>query len=162
MCIRDRNYTADNGTVSFQTTFTNASIGMLILYTLADVPNPTLFLEQYDMESGEYVEPSETAGREGYYEFRATLGDLADQEYTVSMNYRIWDEALYTIEMQTFTETVDADLAEWETILGIYIDRFACYVDINATVEDRNGDIVNVSLVWMDAVSYTHLTLPTT
>ena len=57
------NYTADNGTVSFQTTFTNTSIGMLILYTLADVPNPTLVIEQYDMESGEYVEPSPTVRR---------------------------------------------------------------------------------------------------
>ena len=64
----------------------------------------------------------------------------------------IWDESFYTIEMQSYYRNRRCRPCRVGDHPRNLHRQTACYVDINATVEDRNGEIVYVSLVWMDGL----------
>ena len=146
---------SENGTTSTYLQPGHQS-GLEATWVLSEIPSP-------DIELNGPEEP-----QEGWYDIEISLGGLSDQNYTMAIHVYL-DGMLHGIGADVqIPETAD-DYYDSEQI---WIDRFACEIEVFVAVHDRNGLESNNSTLAMEGlcaqpeivlepVSYTHLTLPT-
>ncbi|MEL0332065.1 MAG: hypothetical protein VW982_07605 [Candidatus Poseidoniales archaeon] len=126
---------SDNGTISTYLQPGHES-GLAATWVLSEIPVPEIALNGTE-------EP-----QEGWHDIEIFLGGLSDQNYTMAIHVYL-DGMLYGSGTDVqIPETAD----EYHHSDQIWIDRFACEIEVFVSVHDRNGFESNNSTLAMEGL----------